>query len=40
VAAAVRQLEHDGAVSTAGWDGLAAAVGDGPLTFLVEELRG
>lgn len=40
VEAAAQQIEEAGAVSREGWDMVAAAVGAGPLQFLVDELRG
>lgn len=39
VRVAVAEVEHEGEVSADSWDLLAKAVGDGPLGFLVDELR-
>lgn len=39
VRVAVAELDDRGEVSTASWNLLAGVVGDGPLGFLVDELR-
>jgi hypothetical protein len=39
VGVAAGEIEDAGAVSASGWDGVAGAVGPGPLRFLVDELR-
>ena len=36
---AAAELTASGTVSPASWDAIAAAVGDGPLRFLVDEVR-
>ena len=40
VAAAVADIERDGAVGADAWDAVAAAVGPGPLAIEVDTLRG
>ena len=37
---AIHDIEHGGRVSPDGWDRLAAVVGPGPLSALIDDLRG
>jgi hypothetical protein len=39
VGRAAADLDGGGAISAAAWEGVSAAVGQGPLAFLVDEVR-